>query len=186
MHLSDEQLNEYLDGALTPEARTEAVKHFAVCADCATRLTAQQALFAQIESLPEEALSRDLAGSLVRALRHGFASQRGEILPRWVRLTTGLQAVLAILALALAAPLLNEYVGPWVAEYKLPSLTRLLVQMQTQWALWLASVSEFALPPVPDFELDISSLALTVTAISAFLIWLVGNGLLLRRTTRSS
>src|SRR5688572_20658308 len=110
MHLSDEQLNEYLDAAMTPEARTEAVRHFAVCADCAARLTAQQALFAQIESLTEKSLSRDLAGPVLQALRHGYASQRGEVLPRWIRLMAGLEAALAVIALAFAMPLLNEYV----------------------------------------------------------------------------
>jgi anti-sigma factor RsiW len=207
MHLSDLQLNEYLDQVLAPEARAEAVKHLAACVDCAARLTALQALFAQIESLPEAALSRDLAGPVVRALRQRFdnasatlrqaqrggsarrlsaAAQRGEGLPRWVRLTASLQTALALVALALAAPILNRYVSPYVAAYKLPSLAELLVEAQTQWAAWVRSVPEFSLPPVPSLSLDLSSLALTLTAITAFLIWVVGNGLLLRRMTKSS
>jgi len=188
MHLSDGQLNEYLDGVLAPEAHTEAVKHLAACVDCAARLTALQALVAQIESLPEMKLSRDLAGPVTRALRQRFGTfgQRGEGLPRWVRLTASLQAALALVALALAAPILYEYVSPFVAGTKLPSLAELLIQVQTQWAAWVRSVPEFSLPSVPSLSLDVSSLALTLTAITAFLIWVVGNGLLLGRMTKSS
>ncbi len=180
MHLSDEQLHEYLDQAFAPETRAEAVKHLADCVDCTARLSALQALFVTIESLPEAKLSRDLAGPVTRTLGGRVA------LPRWIRLTAGLQAALAVIALALAAPILNEYVSPFIADYQPPSLTEFLVQIQTQWALWVGSVSEFTLPTIPSLSLDLSSLALTLAAITAFLLWVVGNGLLLRRMTKSS
>lgn len=188
MHLSDEQLHEYLDQAFAPETRAEAVKHLAACVDCTTRLSALQALFVTIESLPEAALSRDLAGPVTQTLRQAQDDALGGrvALPRWIRLTAGLQAALAVIALALAAPILNEYVSPFIADYQPPSLTEFLVQIQTQWALWVGSVSEFTLPAIPSLSLDLSSLALTLAAITAFLLWVVGNGLLLRRMTKSS
>ncbi|HEY2979882.1 MAG TPA: zf-HC2 domain-containing protein [Anaerolineales bacterium] len=186
MHLSDEQLNEYLDQALTAEARAAAVAHLAACADCSARLTALQGLFAAIESLPEQALSRDLGGSVVHALRHSFQSQRGEGLPRWIRLTAGLQAALAVIVLVSAAPILQEVISPILTAYKWPSLAELLLQFQTQWTAWTQSIAAFTPPALPALSVDISTLALTSVAISAFLLWVVGNGLLLRRMTKSS
>jgi anti-sigma factor RsiW len=59
MHLTDEQLNEYLDNETTERAQIET--HLASCADCAARLIALQVLFAEIESLPEVELAPTLA-----------------------------------------------------------------------------------------------------------------------------
>ena len=183
MHLSDEQLHEYLDRAITPQARGEVVRHLAACADCAARLTALQVLFAQIESLPDAQLSRDLAGPVTRALRPAPAVNMPQdkvlhgrgTLPRWVRLTAGLEAALAVLALAFAAPIMTELVSPWIASYPLPSLAELIVELQSQWLLWTQSMSEFTLPRIPSLAVDISSLALTTIALVAFLVWVVGN-----------
>jgi anti-sigma factor RsiW len=180
MHLSDEQLNEYLDQALAPGARAAASAHLAECADCGARLTALQGLFASIEALPEHALSRDLAGPVMRTLSGRAA------LPRWIRLTAGLQAALAVIVLVSAAPLLNEFVSPVFAAYQWPSLAELLLQFQTQWSAWMQSITAFTPPALPTFSVDISSLALTITAVGTFLLWVLGNGLLLRRMTRTS
>jgi len=59
MHLTDEQLNEYLDNEIVDRADIES--HLASCGECAARLTALQTLFAELDSLPELELTRDLA-----------------------------------------------------------------------------------------------------------------------------
>ena len=74
MHLSEEQLNEYLDEATDERAQIEA--HLSSCDECAARLSALQDLFLEIESLPEVELARALAApftprpSLPRRLEH--------------------------------------------------------------------------------------------------------------------
>ena len=55
MHLTDEQLNEYLDHETGDPAEMEL--HLAVCADCARRLREMKVLFSEIESLSELAIS---------------------------------------------------------------------------------------------------------------------------------
>ena len=59
MHLTDEQLNEYLDHETSEQVQIET--HLAACAECVARLTALQTLFAEIESLPEMELRHSIA-----------------------------------------------------------------------------------------------------------------------------
>jgi hypothetical protein len=187
MHLSDGQLNEYLDGALAPEMHAAAVRHLAACADCARRLAALQALFAEIESLPEVSLSRDLreappwSAVPVTPMVNGHAT-----LPRWIRLTAVLEAALAVVALAFAAPILSDFITSLTPFYQMPSLAELLLGFQIQWADLVQSVPEFIPPTLPAFSLDISGMALTLTVIGAFVLWIIGNGLLLKRVTKAS
>ena len=58
MHLTDDQLNEYLDNESSERPQIES--HLAECAECAARLTALQALFDEIQSLPEVELTRSI------------------------------------------------------------------------------------------------------------------------------
>ncbi len=59
MHLTDEQLNEYLDHETNERAQIEL--HLATCGKCSARLAALQDLFSEIKSLPELELSRNVA-----------------------------------------------------------------------------------------------------------------------------
>jgi anti-sigma factor RsiW len=180
MHLSDEHLNEYLDEALAPEVRGRADSHLAACPECAARLAGLRAVFARIESLPEAPLSRDLAPSVRRAL------DRRAALPRWLRLTAGLEAAGAVAALALAAPVLAEFADSLASTVRPPSWAELAAQLQGQWTVLLQSIPEFPVPELPVFPLEVSSVALTLTALGAFVFWVVGNGLLLKRMVRTS
>jgi len=88
-----------------------------------------------------------------------------------------LQAAVAIASLMIAAPLITER----VSTIQTPSLTDLLLQLQSQWAAWLDMFSTFQIPPLPQLPaLEISSLVLTLTLAGVSVLWLVGNGLLLR------
>ena len=66
MHLTEEELNEYLDNEIQDRARAEL--HLSSCDECAARLATLQALFTEIESLPELALTRDLAAPVMRTV----------------------------------------------------------------------------------------------------------------------
>ncbi|MCC6297855.1 MAG: zf-HC2 domain-containing protein [Anaerolineales bacterium] len=164
-HISDVQLNEYLDNESAERAQIES--HLASCADCAARLTALQTLFAEIESLPDLALSRPLAPRL---------TPHASALPRWLTLTAISQAALALIALILAAP----FVMTLLPEIQTPSFTQILIQFQAQLLTLLDTITTYQLPTLPQLPpLNISSIMLTLAAAS--LLWLVGNGLLLRR-----
>ena len=167
MHLTDDQLNEYLDNETAERAQIET--HLASCADCAARLTALQALFAEIESLPDLALSRSLAPRL---------TPHAPALPRWLTLTATLQAALALIALLVAAPVFATR----LPVIQMPSFADMLLQFQSQWALFFDTITTYQLPTLPQLPpLEISTFVLSLTIAGASLLWLVGNGLLLRK-----
>lgn len=169
MHLTDEQLNEYLDHETSEQVQIET--HLAACAECAARLTALQTLFAEIESLPEMELTHTLAARF--ALTPSLPPQ----LPRWLTLTATLQAALALVAAILAAPFITKL----MPVIQTPSLTEIFLQLQTQWTAWLDTLSTFRLPTLPQLPvLELPSLFLALTLAGVSMLWLVGNGLLLR------
>jgi len=180
-HISDVQLNEYLDNESTESASIEA--HLSSCAECAARLTALQALFTEIESLPELELTQP------NAARFTPAPNLIPQLPRWLTLTAVLQVVFAFAVLIFITP----FVLNLLPDVQTPSINDVVRQLQSQWIAMLESLSTLrlaseqafqtlSLPQVPVFE--ISTLALTLTLAGASLLWLVGNGLLLRKQTK--
>ena len=173
MHLTEDQLNEYLDEATTERAHIEA--HLSSCSECTARLSTLQNVFAELDSLPELDLTRNLAAPFI--LRPSLPAQ----LPKFLTLTAFLQAAVALAALIIAVP----FVSTLLPQIKLPSFTKLFFQLQTQWTVWLDQLSNLNLPtfqPVnlPTFEM--SSLLFILAGVSV--LWVLGNGLLLRNQVK--
>ena len=169
MHLTDEQLNEYLDHEAADSAGIAL--HLSTCEDCSARLAALQDLFSEIESLPDVELSRDVVPGLNLPVE----------LPRSLRLTVTLQAALAAVAILVAAPFLMQFLSPYVSGISGTSFAELLLQLQSQWIVWLDMLSTFQFPAIPEIHVvELSSLFMILTVIGVSLLWLVGNGLLLR------
>ena len=169
MHLTDSQLNEYLDEATTERAVIES--HLDSCDECAARLSTLQNLFIELDSLPELELTRDLAAPFT--LRPSLPAQ----LPKFLTLTVILQAAVALAALIIAVP----FVSALLPQIEPPSFTKIFFQIQSQWTVWLDQLSTLALPTfqpinLPTFEM--SSLLFTLAGVSV--LWILGNGLLLR------
>ena len=180
-HLSEELLNEYLDNALSNRASVE--DHLVQCVDCAARLTALKVLFAEIESLPEAGLSRDLAVPVILTLRQ--AQDNGvtgiSLFSRWLTLTVALQAVLALITILVAAPFVIQFASSSMPVLEIPSLTQTFIQLQTQWVTWLEIFPQFQLPALPEIPVfEVSSLYFLLAVALTSIFWLVGNGLLLR------
>ena len=173
MHLTEEELNEYLDNEIQDRQQVEL--HLAACDECTTRLAALQLLFSEIGSLPEVMSSRDFAAPFTRDL-----NLRAPLL-RSLTLTVTLQAAFALLASILAAPFVIEFVSPYLTNLPMPSFTDVFIQIQSRWMAWLEMLSNFRLPSAPQIPaMDLSSLALTLTLVVVSMLWLIGNGLLLR------
>jgi anti-sigma factor RsiW len=179
-HISDVQLNEYLDHESTERALIES--HLSSCDECATRLSALQALFTEIESLPELELTHSFReASLWDAARFTQSSNLIPQLPRCLTLTAILQAALAVIVLIFVAP----FVTAFVPAVEFPSFADTRVQLQIQWSAMFQVFSNYQIPPFPQLPVvEISSLVLGAALASVFILWLVGNGLLLRRQTR--
>ena len=173
MHLTDEQLNEYLDHETNDQAQIEA--HLAVCTNCAARLRELEALFSEIESLPELAISPDFS-----ARSTPIRSEPAQ-LPRFFTLAMSLQAALAALGIMVAAPLVRQFVSSYLPGPSAPSLVEIFLQIQNVWMAWLDTLSTLSFPDIPEIPLvNESSLVVMLTVIAVSLLWLIGNSLLLR------
>ena len=169
MHLTDDQLNEYLDEATTERAVIES--HLDSCDECAARLSTLQNLFTELDSIPELALTKSLAAPFT--LRPSLPAQ----LPKFLTLTAFLQAAVALAALIVAIP----FVSALLPQIETPSFTKLFFQIQSQWTVWLDQLSTLNLPtfqPINLPTLEISSLLFTLAGVSV--LWILVNGLLLR------
>ncbi|NOH01649.1 MAG: hypothetical protein HND47_06650 [Chloroflexi bacterium] len=174
-HISDVQLNEYLDNESADRAEIET--HLDSCDECAARLSALQALFTDLDSLPEVTLSTNLAAR--------FTSDRKLVpqLPRWLTLTASLQAAAALVALIVAIP----FFSIMLPKIEAPSFTELLFELQSIWASWLDALSNYQLPnyqftDLPTYPVELSTLFIALAIVSIF--WIFGNGLLLRNQTK--
>jgi len=127
-------------------------------------------LFAELESLPELALTKSLAAPFTP--RPNLPAQ----LPAWLPLTVTLQAAIALVALIIAAPFAIQL----LPALETPSLSNAFIQLQTQWTTWLDMLSQFQMPIIPTFSFELSSLYLMSVLAVVSVFWLVGNGLLLR------
>src|SRR5262245_25403283 len=138
MHLTDDQLNEYLDNESSERAQIES--HLAECAECAARLAALQALFDEIESLPELELTHSLAVSFTRP------SSMQPQLPRWLTLTATLQAALALVAIFFTVPLISQYLRLVLQAVSVPSPSDVLIEIQKYFVIWLQTIQAFQIP----------------------------------------
>lgn len=173
MHLTDEQLNEYIDNETNEREQIEL--HLNSCNECSLRLSDLQTLFLELDSLPELQLTRDLSTR--------FTAQRQLIQhpPRWLTLTVFAQATLAIFALIISIPFITTY----VPQIDTASLMTPLFEIQSLWNSTLDSLSTLQLPALPELPipiLEMSSLLLILAGI--FIVWIFGNGMLLRNQIR--
>ncbi len=172
-HLGEEQLNEYLDHE--SQEREQIELHLSACDECAARLNSLQNLFNELDTLPELKLSHDLAAPVVRRL--SLPNQ----LPTWLTLTVGLQALLAVIVGVTAAPFVIDFASTSLPVLQIPSFSETFFKIQIQWATWLGMFSNFQMPVMPQIPaMEISSIVVMFTLAAVSMLWLIGNGLLLR------
>lgn len=190
-HLTEEQLNLYLDDALSEAERVAVEAHLGHCDECRAEATALQQLFAALSELAP-APAPDLVPDVLTGTRP--RSRLADLgLPRIHPF--GLIAVLqAIAALVLLARGKAQLVGYWrsiVDALPLGRLADAWVEASswaiTQWAMlhaWPSSTWSWFQEFVPrlsifgDPYLSPTRLVILATALAA--VWLVGNAVLLR------
>jgi hypothetical protein len=72
-HLTEEQLNEYLDNSLEAPELARMGAHLTDCPDCRGRLASLEAIFQALAALPEETPGHELTSSVLKALPNGSA-----------------------------------------------------------------------------------------------------------------
>jgi len=108
-HISDADLQAYLDDELSDHQRSLVHEHVGACAACGGRLGAFQSLYAEVESLPDAPLHQDLVpGVLARLAPQPAISTR----VRWLLLA---ELALGVGALATALGWLKVSPPSWIA-----------------------------------------------------------------------
>jgi hypothetical protein len=179
-HLNDTFLNEYLDGYLSASQIIDVETHLATCAGCAARAESLRALFTTLDDLPDLPLNKDFSKAVLRTLRPEV------ILPRPWKWAVWGQLALAALLIAVSLPtfLQMEWLArlPQIPEFAEPlsqlgpafeQFTQTIRQSMSQ---WLESFATFQAPSLP-----VSLGVLTPILLATGLLWLVGNGLLLKK-----
>lgn len=183
-HVTDMQLNEYLDNESTPAGRAEIELHLSSCDECAARLTAIQSLFAEIESLPDLEWTPDMAARIVSTRRLSLPQ-----VPRWFTLAATLQAALALVAMIVAAPNLSSYLTPVLQTYSLPSFQDVSIELQMNFVMWIGLIQSFQFPTFSTGLLtlpeELSTTTLSFSLIGIFIVWVIGNWWLLRKRPNS-
>ena len=180
-HLPDDLLNEYLDGYLSASQTFEVETHLATCAGCAARAQSLRVLFTTLDELPNLPLNKDFSKSVLRAVRPEVA------LPRPWKWAVWGQLALTALLIALALPTILQ--SEWITALHLSPdffpepLTNASVVFNESTQTISQTVEQvmarFQALQSPNLPFSINVLIPILLATG--LLWLVGNGLLLKK-----
>lgn len=180
-HLTDAQLNEYLDNTLDVSARREADLHLKSCAECRARLDELLVVFTSLAGLSEIHLARDLSSNILARLPQKqpgvwtpfFAAQVGAALGVLIWLSTQITKFIPMDFSVLRFPQFT------IPTFPLPTSHSLLPSLHS---LFSNPYSLFTIlhPPfsIPTLQLSTLNIALIVVSVSA--LWVIGNATLLR------
>jgi predicted anti-sigma-YlaC factor YlaD len=183
-HLSEDMLNEYLDGYLLPEVNITVEKHLAKCPVCAERYEQLQALFLDFEAVPDIPLQRDLSRQIEDAIH-----SKPQI-PAFVKWSMLPQLAIAAFILLTFLP---RYMQGRLAL--LPNAVNLSVDLGV--LRWFANVKEwfgsmqFSLPAWTSSSLNFKFQLQALDHINWLLfvlvmaLLLIANGYLLRQVSRN-
>jgi hypothetical protein len=170
-HLTETQLNEYLDSLMDAPAQTALQVHIAGCAECRERLAALQAVFQALSTLPEETPMQDLTPSILQALPNGSARLG------W-RLAFAFQAGLSLGLLILLSPFMAGRMAAilpvWNSRFALPEV-KLPNPAGFHFSLPVVAVPHPSFPALPVTITHAYSSIWLVLGIAAFLLFVVGN-----------
>ncbi len=169
-HITDSQLNEYLDQVLDEALREQCDLHFASCADCRTRLEELNGLYADLAGLHEIELPQDLTASVLDRLPQPSIPLRTRTFA--VQLGMALGVIMFILIEVSKAIHVPEFSSLRVTSPDLHS-------MLPYFSFPLITQPALIIPQLPTFQIPLTSLQVFVMVTCALLLGLVGNGILL-------
>jgi len=182
IHLTETQLNEYLDQAMEEGERPGVEEHLATCDQCQVRLKALKTVFLVLEELPEVTPTRDLTSSVLAGLP---VEKREPALLRQPAFL--LQSTLTILLLAVSMPILRGW-GPRLSTYidelvlpriQIPSLLDMVSQLEAWQSQLNIAIPEWSFS-LPSFNSKQDARVVLALAISIAMLWMIGNLSLLR------
>ncbi len=180
-HLPDDLLNEYLDGYLSASQTDTVETHLATCAGCAARAQSLRVLFTTLDDLPDLPLNKDFSKSVLRAVRPEVA------LPRPWKWAVWGQLALTALLIALALPTILQ--SEWITALHLSPdfFPEPLTNASVVFNEFTQTISQTVAQGMARFQalqspnLPFSINVLIPILLATGLLWLVGNGLLLKK-----
>ena len=179
-HHDEWSLQEYLDGVLADEDRERLELHLAQCDDCAADFASLKILYSDLERLPDEPLAHDISTRVIR-----FLALKEDRKPTLYLVITAQLAAAIIMIAAIWPRISLELVNRYSLVQLLEPL-RNFADLSTQGILfmreflnwihfqWIATLS------MPAIDWPITGLPLALAVGGMTLLWLLGNGLLLR------
>jgi hypothetical protein len=180
-HHDEWSLHAYLDDVLADEDRERLELHLAQCDECTAKYASLKYLYSEMERLPDEPLAHDISARVIRSI--ALKEDRKPTL--YLVITAQLAA--AIIMIAAIWPRISLELGSKYSLVQLLEPLRNFADLSTQGILfmreflswihtqWIATLSM----PAIDWPITGFPLALAVGGMT--LLWLLGNGLLLRQ-----
>ncbi len=170
-HLTESQLNETLDGELDARSLAAVEAHLAACDECRRASAGLQGLASTLEALQDEPLRRDLTPSVLAKIPQQHSRLAWKLA---LAAQAGAALGLSILVIPHLLPLVN-----------LPNLEEILPRILPVIQLPSFHLSSF-FPPPSSFIFHPSSFSIIFLAVSALVLWGVGNAILLKNRIRAS
>ncbi|WP_420641199.1 anti-sigma factor family protein [Candidatus Leptofilum sp.] len=171
----EDLLHEYLDGTLDEQTRQAIEAHLANSPEARARLAELEALFSDLDALPELPLATDLSARVVAEIGQETAVAR---LPRWLwGLMLG-QVAIALLLLGNVWSSLLAWWGngraiaiDWFATLQLSTLSWLN-------EFWAGVTAVWQQPALPNLIFDLPTAQWALLFGLALVVWLAGNRLM--------
>lgn len=171
-HITNIQLNEYLDGQLDGDQQQVVEAHLAVCGTCRAELADLQALFAELAALPEVAFDGNVAEEVVSELN------QQEAFGSWPVWLLAIQAAVGMGLMALLWPSI-QWLLRFVSETTETAVITLQPQPRLLWQDMIADAAATVEQLQMGWQLDIPFEQWAWVVLLALVIWIVGNRLLL-------
>ncbi|MDH5506258.1 MAG: zf-HC2 domain-containing protein [Anaerolineae bacterium] len=185
-HIREPEYHRYLDNELSAAKRQAVDSHLSICELCSAQLDEIQLLFDRIAEVEQIELWIDLAPRVIADIL-----ERERLLRRLTAMTIA-QVAFSIIVLVVFWPFLPQGLAQWKSEWSsylidIPMLVReytgSLLASSGELAGYFQAV-EFkpALPAFSFLQVDVSMMSIAALLVSAAMLWLVGNRVLLPQT----
>lgn len=186
VHPGEERLHEYLDDLLNSEERGELESHLSSCEPCAEELERLSGVFSELSLLAEIPLEVDLSRAVLWAIQENARRRAG------VRITIALQISLLLLITILIGPNIYSFLTRLSGVLEPSTVSTWLLEsfilFQASIGLSLQSIRHEMVELLAfNFLLDQFSIQTThlfSLVGGVFILWLIGNTVLLRDSSR--
>jgi len=183
-HITDSQLNEYLDHALDEATQRKCDLHLAACAECRARLEELQLVYSSLADMHEIRLAHDLTSSVMANLPRAQSQAWTPVFAAQLGAALGVLLFAAIeIAQAIRVPTIPAFQFPIpelrfaISNFQPPILHSPFAALDPFSVL---AFPAFRLPPLTTFRFPLSNYQTFIIGIATLLLWFVANIVLLR------